>query len=426
MTDILELIKKNRKLRNETDKSITVVLYSNENLEPWFPLYLEYYFARYGYRAEIERKSLSEYYNRENTDFCIIWTGEADKQEICETGTDPDDYLILSMKERTHEEAAINAVRWYRRRHERRKKCLILDLDGVVWDGILSEEKVRLGESNSYISKLRETAVHLAKHGVILSLCSKNDLDEVKALFDSKKELMELNEYVVYWGCSFEAKSRTLGHMFEEIGIDPADSVFIDDSPEERLEVKLSYPQITCLYFPNECIDKVLDGLFLPDEADINRDNELRLQTYRDNAERRKLEKRSVTREEYLNQLHTELIIREASPEEYERISDLSRRANRCTNGIRYRKEQLQKLPDGYRLYAVYAKDVFRELGLIGAVGIERQQMDLFCVSCRVLGRDAEDHIIEHFRDTVLSFRWTDTGKNGWLKEKMGRGLLDR
>lgn len=426
MTDILEFIKKIRKLRNETDKSITVILYSNENLEPWFPLYLEYYFARCRYQVEIQRRSLSEYYNRENADFRIIWTGEEDTQEICEAGADPEDYLILPKQERTYEEAARDAVRWYRRRRERRKKCLILDLDGVVWEGILSEGKVRLGESDSCFSKLRETAIHLAKHGVILSLCSKNNFDEVKAVFDSRKELKDLNEYIVYWGCSFDAKSRTLGHMFEEIGIDPADAVFVDDSPEEQLEVKLSYPQIICLSFPNECIDEVLDDLFLPDESDINRDNELRIQTYRDNTERRKLEKRSVTREEYLKQLHTELVIREASPEEYERISDLSRRVNRCTNGIRYRKEQLDRLPDGYRLYVVYAKDVFRELGLIGAVGMKNQQMDLFCLSCRILGRDAEDHIMEQFRKNVLSFRWEDTGKNSWLKEKMERGLLDR
>ena len=133
MTDILEFIKKIRKLRNETDKSITVILYSNENLEPWFPLYLEYYFARCRYQVEIQRRSLSEYYNRENADFRIIWTGEEDTQEICEAGADPEDYLILPKQERTYEEAARDAVRWYRRRRERRKKCLILDLDGVVW-----------------------------------------------------------------------------------------------------------------------------------------------------------------------------------------------------------------------------------------------------------------------------------------------------
>ena len=121
-----------------------------------------------------------------------------------------------------------------------------------------------------------------------------------------------------------------------------------------------------------------------------------------------------------MDKLATQVNISLAIKEELWRISDLSRRANRCTNGIRYTVEDLESKPDHYILYAIYAKDIFRDLGLIGGIGIDSKtnRLDLFCISCRVMGRDIEDQLLDKLCANLQSFSWMDSGKNLWLLQK--------
>lgn len=67
------------------------------------------------------------------------------------------------------------------------KKCIVLDCDNVLWGGILSEdgiENVHLGSGfgRSY-QDFQRFALSLYYHGVILAVCSKNDLPDVLTIF---------------------------------------------------------------------------------------------------------------------------------------------------------------------------------------------------------------------------------------------------
>ena len=109
-----------------------------------------------------------------------------------------------------------------------------------------------------------------------------------------------------------------------------------------------------------------------------------------------------------------------ASASDLPRISDLSRRANQCSNGTRYTVEELQSLVNsGYQLQAVFVSDIYRDLGLVGCIGIqpENESLDLFCLSCRALGRKIENELLAALPPEVKQIRWKDTGKNAALGE---------
>ena len=95
-------------------------------------------------------------------------------------------------------------------------------------------------------------------------------------------------------------------------------------------------------------------------------------------------------------------------------------RCNKCTNGKRYNYNQiinLINLPE-YDLYSVYATDIYMEYGLIATVGVNKNYIDLFAVSCRVLGRGIEDIIIEKIicKNKIHKILFEETQKNSWLK----------
>jgi len=89
------------------------------------------------------------------------------------------------------------------------------------------------------------------------------------------------------------------------------------------------------------------------------------------------------------------------------RISELTQRTNRCTNGVRYSVGELDRLQNNpeYHLFSVYVSDRYGDLGLVGAMGqYERTgecKLDLFCLSCRALGRNVEKVMLSYLKRNV-------------------------
>lgn len=91
------------------------------------------------------------------------------------------------------------------------------------------------------------------------------------------------------------------------------------------------------------------------------------------------------------------LDIHDALPLELQRIAELTQRTNKCTNGKRYTLVQLKTMITStyYKLYTMCLSDKFSNLGIAGAVGMTKEKVDLFSLSCRALGRQIENRIIE-------------------------------
>lgn len=80
---------------------------------------------------------------------------------------------------------------------------------------------------------------------------------------------------------------------------------------------------------------------------------------------------------EYIVLLEMKVDIHEAIPMEYARISELTQRTNRKTNGIRYTVEELKTIVTNqeFKLYSVRVSDRFSDLGIVGAIAIEGNEL---------------------------------------------------
>lgn len=484
----LALKKEVKNLQQQASQTIHVSVVSDMPLQPWFDLYLQKAFAQKGKNAQVCRiawESRREAPKDTQSDIRILWPSREAAREVDplqdtagvwispEYASDPLQpfFGAVQMQEdeggfavpghvlnlerimlrlgleacmagprdrrfgdvyspALQELVAQEAVRLYEALHGRRKKCLVLDCDGVLWGGIASEDGLEgivlseTGRGQRYAC-FQRLAAGLSRCGVLLAICSKNDEETVRSVFRRHTAMVLREKDIAAWSVNWQPKSQQLADLSRVLGIDLQDMVLLDDQQWELAEVQSRYPQVEGVWFESgDAIHQLAEHFCLLPE-DCSGQNQLRLQTYQDNVRRESLRRQCESDDAFLERLGTRVSVQKAGPSDLARISDLSRRANRCTNGTRYTAEQLQeRLAEGYELQAVFVSDIFRDLGLVGCLGIDRTraELDLFCLSCRALGRKLEQQLLAALPPEIVRLRWTDTGKNAWLKTLLEEG----
>lgn len=297
------------------------------------------------------------------------------------------------------------------------KKCIILDCDNVLWGGILSEEGIGNIQLNSSgtgkkYQDFQRFILQLYYHGTILAICSKNELKDVIEVFENHTAMILKKDYISCFKVNWNNKVENIKSISEFLNISLEDIVFIDDMIFEIESVKMLLPEVTTILYDNETIYEKLSCFNLKKE--INLENiTIRNNTYITNEKRNILRAQYTNYEDYLEMLRLEISIKVTQEEEYTRIAELCQRTNKFTNGIRYTVNQLNKKEKNYELYSVFVKDRFSDLGLVGAVGIDNKELDLFCLSCRALGRKVEDKMLQLIQKKSLEkFRFMSTNKN--------------
>ena len=112
--------------------------------------------------------------------------------------------------------------------------------------------------------------------------------------------------------------------------------------------------------------------------------------------------------------------IHEAAPIEFSRISELTQRTNKRTNGRRYTVTEIKEriTSAAVKLYSVSVSDRFSDLGLVGVIEVEDDALTLFSLSCRALGREVEEKMIEFISDKyqIQKIEFESTSKNESVK----------
>lgn len=72
--------------------------------------------------------------------------------------------------------------------------------------------------------------------------------------------------------------------------------------------------------------------------------------------------------------------------------------------------------------YSVAVSDRFSDLGIVGAAEVEGRTLTLFCLSCRALGREVENKMMEHIMDrhNIETIDFVSTNKN----DKLAAGIF--
>lgn len=330
-----------------------------------------------------------------------------------------------------------------------RKKCLVLDLDNTLWEGILGEDGIdgiRIG--GEYPGKaflyFQEALIELSKKGVILAICSKNNESDVIEAW-KKNPFIKLNQkYISAYRINWLDKSDNIRELSQELNIGLDSFVFVDDNPAEREQVKQFLPMVEVPDFPEHpymlpaFFSTLLERYF--HVYAITEEDRRKTEQYKANMNRVQEERKFVDFTTYLSSLNMEITITEANEFNIFRIAQMTQKTNQFNlTTKRYSDTDIQMLVDhGWLIYCIAVKDKFGDNGITGVIILEPladgMKIDSFLLSCRILGKGIESAFLRFIMNLLyvrgiknLCADYSPTAKNVQVAdfyEKIGFNVL--
>lgn len=287
-----------------------------------------------------------------------------------------------------------------------RCKLVVVDLDDTLWGGRVGDDGFDgidldpAGKGRHFL-RLQAFLKGLREKGVVLAVASKNDPAVVFEVFAKRPEMMLRADDFAAMEIHWEPKSSSLKRILDRLKLSTAGVVFLDDNPVERAEVRSRFPDIAAPDLPEDPAQRVAmlerSGLF--EHRVATGEARSRNQMYAENAAREAAQRDSSDYRGFLRGLQ---MVMEASALDAarERVIELIHKTNQFNlTTRRYNWGELAAATRGgfgrcYRL-----TDRFGDNGIISVVAAARDseddvRIDLWLMSCRVLGRKAEEAIL--------------------------------
>ncbi|MFJ7591006.1 HAD-IIIC family phosphatase [Streptomyces sp. NPDC097617] len=284
------------------------------------------------------------------------------------------------------------------------RKCLVLDLDNTLWDGVLGDDGpdgiaaagTLRGEA---FGAFQKCVKQLASQGVLLAVSSKNEEGPVLEALSTHPDLLLREADFAAVHANWEPKDGNLTAIARTLDLGADALVFADDSPAERAQVRLGAPQVAVVALDEEPalhLTRLLaDGWF--DTLALTGEDRARGGEYRRQRERRALHAGSGSQEQFLRALEVTVGLGPPRRHEFARVSQLTLRTHQfnLTGGGHTESELAALAADPQRLLLVArSADRFGDNGLVGAVlGTVAEgvlHLDNMWLSCRVLARGVE------------------------------------
>jgi FkbH-like protein len=282
-------------------------------------------------------------------------------------------------------------------------KAVVVDLDGTLYDGVLGEDGpdgVRLTAAHA---ELQEHLVSLRRRGVFIGVVSRNEAEDVAALFERRDDFPlrwpMVSAAAVDWGSKADGVARVAREL--RIGSDAI--AFLDDNPGELATVASAHPGIRTLHAADPALSlRALvhcPGLFRFRTTEDDARRVADLEAARERAAQLQV---AADPEDYLRSLQVELRCRVDQPGDVARAAQLSARTNQFTTAVLRltEGELLRRRGEGSLSFvAVSLRDRLADSGTVAVVFGHREGRRLVVegvsISCRALGRRVETAIIE-------------------------------
>lgn len=305
-------------------------------------------------------------------------------------------------------------------------KVIAVDCDHTLWRGICGEDGARGVELTPAHLQLQRALLRQHDAGVLLCLCSKNNTQDVWAVFEAHPSMPLRPDHFISNRINWEPKSNNLRSLAQELELGLDSFVLFDDSTMECAEVASGCPSVLTVNVPKEQeeILALLDHCWILDRLGVTEDAAQRVQQYKKNRERKQALASASSIEAFMASLDLEVAVTPMTPDQLGRVAELIQRTNQFNlSGRRRSAGELGTLiaTSAMRCLVVKVRDRFGDYGLVGAVLAkavdDRLEVDTFVLSCRVLGRGVEHKIVnelgrvgrkEGLAGVVLTYRKTD------------------
>ena len=284
------------------------------------------------------------------------------------------------------------------------KKCLVLDLDNTLWGGVVGDDGVQslilgrdhpVGEAfmdfQSYVKDLQ-------RRGVVLAVCSKNDIESAKEGFSHPDSILKLEDFNVF-KANWNPKPANIREIAAELNIGLDSIVFVDDNPVERALVADELPEVATPDVGSDVsrFAKILESEHYFETHRVVHDDLNRAAYYSSNTRRATCEASFRDYGEFLASLEMRAEIGPFSAMYLERITQLINKTNQFNlTTKRYTSAEVDAIAQDPNFVTLYGRlaDKFGDNGLVSVVigrsVNETLELDLWLMSCRVLNREME------------------------------------
>lgn len=303
---------------------------------------------------------------------------------------------------------------WYAQKLEsialKRKKCLVLDLDNTLWGGVLGEEGIDgIQIGGDYPGKaflyFQEALLQLSQQGVILTICSKNNEQDVQDAWEKNPYLVLKKEHFATYRINWTDKATNIREMAQELNLGLDSFVFVDDNPTERELIRQQLPMVEVPEFPAQPYE--LPVFFQKLVADcfqvysITDEDQKKTLQYKANASRAQEQRNFVDFTDFLRSLNIQLTLYQANDFNIQRIAQMTQKTNQFNlTTRRYTDADIRRfVREGWKIWCLSVADKFGDNGITGCIMVHDAEIDSLLLSCRILGKGIENAFLK----TVLS-----------------------
>jgi FkbH-like protein len=284
------------------------------------------------------------------------------------------------------------------------KKCLVLDLDNTLWGGVVGDDGAQnliLGRDHPVgeaFLDFQRYVKNLQRRGVILAVCSKNELENAKAGFSNPDSILRVEDFSAF-KANWSPKPDNIREIAAELNIGLDSIVFVDDNPAERALVANQLPEVATPEIGSSVcrFAEILESEHYFEAHKVVQEDLERMGYYNSNAQRSAAQAAFGNYDEYLLSLEMKAEIAPFAPVYLERITQLINKTNQFNlTTRRYTSAEVEAIAQDPNNVTLYGRlvDRFGDNGLvtvlIGHVVGKVLEIDLWLMSCRVLNREME------------------------------------
>jgi FkbH-like protein len=298
------------------------------------------------------------------------------------------------------------------------KKCVIVDLDGVLWPGVLAETGSPFAWSpevsglSSYIGLfigIHEALKMLKRRGIVLAAVSKNDESVVRDLWAYPANypldrLLTPDDFVT-WRVNWRDKTTNIREIAADLGFALDAFLFVDDHPVERERVKRDLPEVEV--WGDELFSLRRKLLCDPrlQRPNVSAEAQSRTALVKARLERERLRADAGDEAGFLASLDIQCRIeRLGAGAPLERVEELFQRTTQFnTTSRKFSGAELSNCVAGANsaVFVMHVRDRFADHGLVGAAVAMNGEIVGFVLSCRVIGLGVEHQLLAAIVDAL-------------------------
>ena len=273
-------------------------------------------------------------------------------------------------------------------------KLIIWDLDDTFWNGNLSEGEIILKPET--IALVRE----LTTKGIMNSICSKNNLDDVKSKFIDLG-IKDVWDLFVFISIDWTPKGERVKDIIQSMNLREENVIFIDDNDSNINEAKFYSPNI--MSATPEFISKIAEELYLVNDYDFEH---TRLKQYKILEEKSHQIAQASSNEDFLRSSRIKICIKKDCLNNLERIKKLITRTNQL-NFTKFRDENLETTIKNHDCAYIIAEDKFGNYGICGFYALSQMENKLvhFLFSCRIMNMGIEQFVYDYLKKPQIEIK---------------------